>query len=66
MTAAREAWLKRLHARVLDKFDANRNGVLDPEEKEAMRALQSRGKRGAPGTGPLPRSPSGPAPQDPS
>ena len=44
----------QMQAMMLQKFDANKNGVLDPDEKAAaMKALQERrGKAGgAPGTG---------------
>ncbi|MFO1482907.1 MAG: hypothetical protein U1F71_06015 [Verrucomicrobiaceae bacterium] len=36
---------------MLQKFDANKNGTLDPEEREAaMKAMQERRKGGTPGT----------------
>jgi len=37
-TAGREA-VKQLKAQILEHFDTNKNGILDPDEKETMRAL---------------------------
>jgi hypothetical protein len=39
-----------MKARMLERFDANKNGVLDPEEKEAARQA-FRGRRGHRGAG---------------
>lgn len=43
---------EKLKALMLQKFDTNKNGVIDPEEREAAKqALQNR-KGGSPGTAP--------------
>ena len=49
----RAALREKLHARLLEKFDANHNGKLDPEEREAaMKAFKERrGKGGKSGGG---------------
>jgi hypothetical protein len=35
--ADRAAWREKIHSRILEKFDANHNGKLDPGEREAAR-----------------------------
>lgn len=56
------------HAKMLEKFDTNKDGQLDDAEKEAMKAELKKhheGKPGRRGHGPRPEGRPAPAPQQP-